>query len=1183
MGQSVTHKVIAAHLLDGRLTPGEEFTIRIDDLDLQSASKKYGLWLGKPATRIAPWRKGESRRQLESGSASSRRFGGGRLVKTHGGGQVSERRVVAVLFADIAGFTAMAERLDPETVTDVINEIFTMLGREVEAVGGHVDKVVGDEVMALFGAPVAHEDDALRAVRAALAMHRAMAARKDALQRMVGQVPRLRIGIHCGQVIWGVVGPPGREHPTVMGDVVNVASRLQRAAPEDGVLVSEEIWRQVRGACVGKAWEPIAVKGKAEPVAAYEVLGEREHTEPMHRPPFVNRQQDLEQLDDLFGRARRGRAQVVVVTGDPGIGKSRLVEEFTLRLPEGVPLLRTGCPPYAGESLGPLADLFRQFTGLAGPVTVADVAARIPLGDRAHQAAAVLCRLFGLAEVDSTTAPAADDFSPETALLMAAESIRRMLTRPTVVWIENVEWADAATREVLPTIVERMNDTPLLMVGTMRAGDDPIVWGRRTPVTTLQLEPLADEDARVLLAEIAGDPLPDEIARILIAKAAGNPFYLSEIVATLRGQGLLVQDHRGHWRAAGALDQVLPDTIQGALLARLDRLTPNLRTVVQRAAVLGTSVRQSLLAVLCPAIDMPASLRALEDAYLMRRRDPLAADPEYTFVYPLLREVAYNNLLHKHQASIHRQAAEAMERLYPGEAEDLAKTIGTHYDRGGDPRQALPYLLQAARQATRRYAMREAIELLERARDLCESTGQTELCAEAQELLGEIYPRVQEHGPEKWLAAWEYVLAHTDPRSEPVRYARAAIRAAEVKALKNRFDDAWAMLDGAASLIPPDHPMESELHRGRAVALTMQSRYREAAQAARMAVEVANRRGTLLDRSRAYGTLSHPALMPLLGEEGTRMIRQWVNEAEAAGDDRVLINASVSLVTDIWTRGTADEEFLRVCAEGLRRTQDLGWTHDEAKLRVLLGWALVLLGRWDEAEAHVRRAREVVEAHGGNIYGTLILLHYVAANLAMVRGRLDEAREIFEDALGKVPFHAPIWLNHDLARCHLMRNDLAAAHAAMERSLGFAEKFRCIVCGNQAHGVAAEFYAALGEGERAAPLAEDAETTAREIGHLTTLIRVQRARSHLALHAGRVADAVLAAHAAVEMGRQRPLPQPFEDGQSWWLLGSAQRAAGEHEGSVASWREAARRFEALGAAWHVRQVTEALSRAGAAL
>ncbi len=1094
-------------------------------------------------------------------------------MSLQGAGLSSERRVVAVLFADIAGFTAMSERLDAETVTDVMNEIFGVLGAEVEAVGGHVDKVIGDSLMALFGAPVAHEDDALRAVRAALNMQRAMRAREAALTRSFGQPPRLRIGIHAGQVVWGVVGPPGQAHQTVMGDVVNLASRLQRAAPEGGVLVSDQVWRQVRGHYLSKTWEPLLVKGKAEPVAVYEVLGERDRAEPMARPPFVDRVQDLEQLEDLFTRARRGRAQVVVVIGDPGVGKTRLVEEFTNRATDEIALLQTSCPPYGGQSLGPLADLFRQLAGLAGPLTVKDVEARIPLGERAAQAAMILSRLFGLAEV-----PPGDEVSHDTALLVAAESIRRMILKPTIVWIEDLQWADPGTRELLPFIMERLQEAPLLLIANLRAGEDPATWGRRTAVTTMQLDPLSDDDARALLREILGGGLPDTVERALIAKGGGNPFYLNEIVATLGSHGTLSRDDTGKWRVTGSVEQVLPDTIHGALLARLDRLAPDLRGLVQRAAVVGSSFHQSLLAALSPETDVAEALRQMEAAYIVRRFDALAADPEFTFTHPLLREVAYGSLLLKHQAVLHAQIAEAMERFHSTRGEELAKAIGTHYDLAGRPRQALPFLLEAGREAVRRYATNEAIDLLERARTLAEENGETALCVEACEALGDLYPRVQGHGPKKWFDVWNYVVTHIDPAADPAKAARAAIRAASARAADNEPAEAHRYLAQAARLISAEDSLGSDFHIALAQTLTVESRYREALDAARTAVEMADRRGVLSDRARAYNMLAHPALLPLLGEDGRRVMREWVAEVEGTGDERLLIDAVFSYTSEVWTRGIVSDDILRRLEDSFRNTREYGWTADELDHHVILGWARFLLGQWQESGAHLHLAHDLVEEHGGRFqhWAFMIILPYALGNLAMASGRLEEAREIFEKGLARPQFHAPIWLNHGLAQCQWMLGDAATARTSMERSLHARDRFRCIICGCQANGIAAEFFATLGDVDLAEALAREAEDTALEIGHVTTRIRVLRARARLAMATGAADRAVALAHQAVMLGATLPLLQPYEHGQSLMLLGSAQQAAGQADLAAASWREARSLFERLGAAWHLRQVEEVI-------
>ncbi len=1085
-------------------------------------------------------------------------------------GQVgSERRVVTVLFADIAGFTAMTEHLDPETVTDVMNDIFAMLGADVEAVGGHVDKVVGDEVMALFGAPVAHEDDALRAVRAAVGMHRGMDARAEVFRKVLRRAPRLRIGIHSGLVVWGAMGPPGQARFTVMGDVVNLAYRLQSAAPEGGILVSDAIYRQIRGVFLTKAWAPIAVRGKSEPVAVYEIVGERERAEAMHRPPFVDRQADLEHLQDFFARTRRGRAQVVVITGDPGVGKTRLVEEFITALPHDVALLQATCPPYGGQSLGPLTSLFRQFAGLTGSVTLKDVESRVPMGERTAQAAVILSRLFNLTEV-----PQDGDISHETALLVAAEAIRRMLTKPTVVWIEDLQWADTGTREILPQLVDHLNDTPLLLIANQRAGDEPLIWGKRTAASMMPLDPLNDADARALLIQLLGEELPQQIELTLLERAAGNPFYLSEIVATLSSTGILVKDDRGHWRVAGSVEQVLPDTIQAALLARVDRLGPDLRALIQRAAVVGNIFRRSLLAELSSDVDIKPLLAQLEDASLIRRLDLLAPDPEYVFVHPLFREVAYNSLLIKHQVALHRAIAEAMERLSPERAGDMAKALGTHFDLAGVPEKALPYLLQAGRSAYQRYATGEAVVLLERVRALAEVAGDVTAAIDASELLGELYERVQVKGARARAEVWQYVRAHIDPAKEPIRAARAAIKGAHALLLDGKRSETWQLLDEAQMLLPADHVLWSDLYGVRSLTLIVEARYQEALDAAVQAVEISNRLGGLHDRARAHNFLSHPTILPLLGDEGRRIIREWVREVEAAGDEWALVAASQSFTGDVWTRGIVDDDVLRLADVAIRKSSEHGWTHDEAKARVLLGWGQFLIGQWPEAEANLQWAQRVLEDSAGQLadVGWLILLPYARGNLAMARGRLDEAKDIFQDGLANVGFHAPIFLNHDLARCLLMLGHIEAAKEAMSASLAARDRLKCIICGCQANGIAAEFCAAVAEHEQARELAAQAEETAAKIGHVATLVRANRARARVALREGNAAVAMSAAEAAVERGLGLPLRQPYEHAQSLVVLGQACFASGEAVRAAEGWAEARKIFERQGALWHLHEL-----------
>jgi tetratricopeptide (TPR) repeat protein len=249
---------------------------------------------------------------------------------------------------------------------------------------------------------------------------------------------------------------------------------------------------------------------------------------------------------------------------------------------------------------------------------------------------------------------------------------------------------------------------------------------------------------------------------------------------------------------------------------------------------------------------------------------------------------------------------------------------------------------------------------------------------------------------------------------------------------------------------------------------------------------------------------------------------------------------------------------------------------------VILGWARFLLGQWPESGTHLHLAHDLVEEHGGRFqrWAFVIILPYALGNLAMASGRLDEAREIFERGLAQAQFHSPIWLNHGLAQCQWMLGDTAAARASMERSMHARDRFRCIICGCQANGVAAEFYATLGDVDRAEVLAREAEDTAVEIGHVTTHIRVLRARAQLGLLRGTPDRAVELAQQAVALGRSMPLLQPYELGQSLLVLGSVQRAAGEPDRAAASWQEARSVFGRLGAAWHLRQVEGAIAQSG---
>jgi tetratricopeptide (TPR) repeat protein len=417
------------------------------------------------------------------------------------------------------------------------------------------------------------------------------------------------------------------------------------------------------------------------------------------------------------------------------------------------------------------------------------------------------------------------------------------------------------------------------------------------------------------------------------------------------------------------------------------------------------------------------------------------------------------------------------------------------------------------------------------------------------------------------------VREHVDASADPARRARAAIRAASALISDNQLSRAASYLREAEAMVPSGHPLWSEFYSVRSQALIMESEYRQALDAAREAVMIANQHGTLQDRSRAYAQLAHPAILPLMGDEGRRAMRAWMADVSRSGDERLSIQARHFLISDVWTRAVVDEELLRTAEEALRKAEEHGWTRDETVLSMLLGWAQFLVGRWPAATENIGRAYGLIEEYGGRMQGLFtILLPLFRGNLAMASGRLQEACAIFEEALPHARFHAPIWLNHDLARCLAMLGDRAGAAAAMERSLAAGDRLRCVICGCQANGIAAEFFAHDGDEARAEALAQAAEAVATEVGHMTTQIRVHRARARLALRRAATGEATAAAETAVTLGRRMPLLQPFEHGQSLTVLADAIMQQGDATGAAGLWQEARAIFAGLGARWHEQEI-----------
>src|SRR5918994_2023259 len=497
-----------------------------------------------------------------------------------------ERRQVTVLFADLSGYTAFAEGMDPEQVKSQVDRALFRLGHEVERYGGTVDKYIGDNVMALFGAPVAHEDDAERAVRAGLGMQAAMAEVNDGLPD--GAHFALRVGVNTGEVLAGAVG----DAYTVVGDTLNVASRLQTAARPGSVTVGERTMRSTDAAVRYEELEPLELKGKAERVPAWEAVGLiAEHSvrrvAPASESPLVGRRQELGALDSLYERVvREGTSHLVTVVGEAGVGKSRLLREFERSLAEhpSAPTFRTGrCLPYgSGSVFWALGEVLRAECGIVESDSsdeawrklrayVADLMGK--QSSHSDREAALIGRLLGV-DVPAELVP--DDDDPERMREAFLAALRRgieaiALRRPFVIAFEDIHWADDGMLDAIEHLAQWVR-APLTLVCLARdelLDRRPSWGGGRGSATQLVLGPLPASETEFLVAALL--PAGETVPQAVVERSGGNPLFAEEMARRITEGG-------------GTHSGALPDTIQAVLAARLDALEPFERQLVQQAA-----------------------------------------------------------------------------------------------------------------------------------------------------------------------------------------------------------------------------------------------------------------------------------------------------------------------------------------------------------------------------------------------------------------------------------------------------------------------------------------------------------------------------------------------------------------------------------------------------------------------
>lgn len=665
------------------------------------------------------------------------------------GGDGEERKLVSVLFADLAGSTSLGEQLDPEELRAVLTEFFDSMRVVIESRGGTVEKFIGDAVMAVFGIPVAHEDDPQRAIAAGMEMQRRLQTLNDEVERRHGLRLAMRIGINSGEV----VARAERREFMVTGDVVNVAARLEQVAAAGEILIGERTARAARQAFRLERVAAQQVRGKEAPVQAWRVLGGDVETAGFRAPgtaPLVGRRRELELLKSLYASVVEDqRPALVLLLGEAGVGKTRLIDELlaTLAAEAGPPAVYRGrCLPY-GSGLTYWA--MRELLWGAAQITLDDSAdtAGTKLGSFVTRAMVVIDAdqdqvrhltdaLALTAGIELATNPLRD-LSPEAVRNELGLAWPRLLgalaaTRPTVVLIEDLHWAEAPLLDMVDQIVTRA-DGPLLVLGTGRPelGGTRPAWSGRPRISQLALEPLPAAHADALTADLlprANDALRQRVAAI----AEGNPLFVEEIARYLVDRGM--QADGGSMLDTDGVGGV-PDSIRGLLAARIDDLDPSLKRALQHASVVGRTFWPAALAAINPDNGGVAQLPALEEKGLIvtRPSSSLPGEPELAFRHGLIREVAYQSLPRARRAVVHAAVAEWIGRLAGARRSEFVELLAHHYEAAADPAtanlawsqeptrretiraEAVRALVEAGRAARERMAVDEALAFAERA------------------------------------------------------------------------------------------------------------------------------------------------------------------------------------------------------------------------------------------------------------------------------------------------------------------------------------------------------------------------------------------------------------------------------------------------------------------------------------
>ncbi|UCH60395.1 MAG: AAA family ATPase [Anaerolineales bacterium] len=695
------------------------------------------------------------------------------------GEMVGERRVVSMLFCDVIGSTAAAELLDPEEWSEIINGAFKQMIRPVYTYEGTVARLMGDGILAFFGAPIAHEDDPQRAILAGLDIVAGIKPYREQVKQRYEIAFDVRVGINTGMVVVGAVGSDLRMEYTALGDAINLAARMEQTAPPGSVQVAHDTYKLVKTLFDFEELGGIEVKGKAEPVRSYRVLGRkatsthRRGIEGLHAE-MVGREAELQSLYSVLTDLKQGVGRIVSVLGEAGLGKSRLVQESyhlfkDMSGSENDWYETTSLSYETNQAYGLFQRLIRRMSGIAHndpPAVIrTKLAAQIDsLGQQdGSNGMQLLEALFGLESENGGAPLEGEAFKLELLEFMRSWWQERFAERPSVMVFEDMHWSDSASVELLQQLLPLTGVIPLVLICVLRTERQAPAWQIKTAAdedfrhryTEVALHPLSEAESNELINRLlAIAELPDLLRASILERSGGNPFFIEEVVRTLIDNGVVVSEMRSvhgteqrYWTAVSeGADFDIPDNLQSLLAARIDRLEEETRGTLQIASVIGRTFYHRVLQSVDEASqELDKHLGTLLRLDMIREAARLP-ELEYAFRNPMTQEAVYNTILLKRRRDFHRRVGEAMEAIYADRLEGLYGLLAHHFALGKQREKAILYYRQAAQQASALYAYEDAIRNLRLAFDLIETREKSENHLILLEELGDVYRLLRDGG-----------------------------------------------------------------------------------------------------------------------------------------------------------------------------------------------------------------------------------------------------------------------------------------------------------------------------------------------------------------------------------------------------------------------------------------------------